>query len=269
MSSYSQQQWQSDYEGHPVRLLITCRREGYEPWTLLQEVATGAGPEEKKQASEIKVQSRTFDGGQAGVLPRDQSKPVHMLVVTNASARPIRNLAAEVNVLDGVSPGRKPADVVGRIDPAAQRGPAIPKTFTLAARSSRQALLNAGEDAAMHAISGQVRSNAMQNVGRVGRKADESIAKLNDAVSALQRGMRVIATGIDYAQYNRFEQLTQHVQRTRDGKATGNFGYAPDSGEYAFCTQFVITSALRIAELAAHSAQPSWLVAQGWAAPTL
>lgn len=124
-----------------------------------------------------------------------------------------------------------------------------------------------GLEAAMHAISSQVRSNATQNVGRVGRKADESIAKLDDAVSALQRGMRVLATGIDYAQYNRFEQLTQHVQRTRDGKATGNFGYAPDSGEYAFCTQFVITSALRIAELAAHSAQPSWLVAQGWAAP--
>jgi hypothetical protein len=125
-----------------------------------------------------------------------------------------------------------------------------------------------GLEAAMNAISGQVRSNATQNVGRVGRKADESIAKLSDAVSALQRGMRVLATGIDYAQYNRFEQLTQHVQRTRDGKAAGNFGYAPDSGEYDFCTQFVLTSALRIAELAAHSAQPSWLVAQGWAAPT-
>jgi hypothetical protein len=148
MTSYTQQQWQGDYEGHPVRLLITCRREGYEPWTLLQEVPTGAGPEEKKQASEIKVQSRAFDGGQAGVLPRDQSKPVHMLIVTNTSARPIRNLAAEANVPGSASPGRKPADVVGRIDPAAQRGPAIPETFTLGARSSRQALLNAGEDAA-------------------------------------------------------------------------------------------------------------------------
>jgi hypothetical protein len=148
MSTYSQQQWQGGYEDHPVRLLITCRRGGYEPWTLLQEVATGAGPEEKRQASEIKVQSRAFDGGQADVLPRDQSKPVHMLIVTNASARPVRNLAAEINVLGSVSPGRKPADVVGRIESAAQRGPAIPETFALAAHSSRQDLLNAGEDAA-------------------------------------------------------------------------------------------------------------------------
>jgi hypothetical protein len=148
MSTYSQQQWQDDYEDHPIRLLITCRREGYEPWTLLHEVATGAGPEEKRQASEIKVQPRTFDGGQAGVLPGDQSKPVHMLVVTNASPRPIRNLAAEANVLGSVSPGRKPADVVGRIEPTAQRGPAIPETFALAAHSSRKDLLNAGEEAA-------------------------------------------------------------------------------------------------------------------------
>lgn len=125
-----------------------------------------------------------------------------------------------------------------------------------------------GLEAAMDAISGQIQYGTMRNVGRVGHKADEIIAKLSDAVSALQRGMRVLATGIDYAQYNRFEQLTQHVQRTRDGKATGNFGYAPDSSEYAFCNQFVITSALRIAELAANSAQPSWLVARGWAAPT-
>jgi hypothetical protein len=71
-----------------------------------------------------------------------------MLVVTNASARPIRNLAAEINVQGSASPGRKLADVVGRIESAAQRGPAIPETFALAAHSSRQALLNAGEDAA-------------------------------------------------------------------------------------------------------------------------
>jgi hypothetical protein len=125
-----------------------------------------------------------------------------------------------------------------------------------------------GLEMAMQAISGQVRSSATGNLGHVGRRADESIVTLSDTVSALQRGMRVLASGIDFAQYNRFEQLTEHVQRTNDGKAHGNFGYAPDSGEYAFCTQFVITSALRIAELSAHSARPSWLVAQGWAALT-
>jgi hypothetical protein len=50
MSTYSQQQWQDEYEDQPIRLLITCRRAGYEPWALLREVAAGAGPEERKQA---------------------------------------------------------------------------------------------------------------------------------------------------------------------------------------------------------------------------
>jgi hypothetical protein len=38
--------------------------------------------------------------------------------------------------------------VVGRIEPTAQRGPAIPETFALAAHSSRKDLLNGGEEAA-------------------------------------------------------------------------------------------------------------------------
>lgn len=38
MSTYRQEQWQSDFEGQPIRLLITARHEGYEPWTLLKEV---------------------------------------------------------------------------------------------------------------------------------------------------------------------------------------------------------------------------------------
>src|ERR1017187_5185773 len=42
MSTYSQQQWQEEYEDQPIRLLITCRRTGYEPWTLLREVVTGS-----------------------------------------------------------------------------------------------------------------------------------------------------------------------------------------------------------------------------------
>jgi hypothetical protein len=42
MSTYNQQQWQDEYEDQPIRLLITCRRAGYEPWTLLREVVAGA-----------------------------------------------------------------------------------------------------------------------------------------------------------------------------------------------------------------------------------
>jgi hypothetical protein len=39
MSTYSQEQWQGDFAGQPIRLLITCRRDSYDPWLLLREVA--------------------------------------------------------------------------------------------------------------------------------------------------------------------------------------------------------------------------------------
>jgi hypothetical protein len=82
------------------------------------------------------------------VLPKDEAKPVHMLIVTNASARPVRNLAAEINVQGSVSPGKKLADVVGRIEPVHLGSTATVDTFVPAARSHRQDLLDAGENAA-------------------------------------------------------------------------------------------------------------------------
>jgi len=148
MSTYSQQQWQEEYEDQPIRLLITCRRGGYEPWTLLQDVVAGAGPEERKQANEVKIRSRRYDGAQAGVLPQEASKPVHMLVVTNASSRPIRNLAAQIEVFGGISPGEKLADVVGRIEQMHLGSTATDDAFVQVARRSRQELLDAGENAA-------------------------------------------------------------------------------------------------------------------------
>lgn len=89
--------WRKDYAGKPIRLLITCRREGYEPWMLPRDVyPKQAGPEQRKQAGEIRIERRTYDGAQARVLPEDATAPVYMLVVTNDSNRPIRNVAAAI-----------------------------------------------------------------------------------------------------------------------------------------------------------------------------
>jgi hypothetical protein len=148
MSACSQQQWQDEYEDQPIRLLVICRRAGYEPWTVLREVVAGAGPEERKQAGEIKVRFRTCDGGQAGVLPEDASKPVHMLVVTNSSTRPIRNLAAQIEASGGTSSGPKLAEVTGRIEQMHLGSTATADTFVPVARTGRQELLDAGDNAA-------------------------------------------------------------------------------------------------------------------------
>jgi len=62
------------------------------------EVTAGADPEEKEQARQIRLKARTHDCAQAGVLPEDASKLVHMLVRTRNSPQPIRNLAAAISV---------------------------------------------------------------------------------------------------------------------------------------------------------------------------
>ena len=82
------------------------------------------------------------------MLPKEESRQVYSLVVTNASTRPIRNLSAEINVLGSVSPGRKLADVTGRIEQAHLGSTATADTFVPAARSHRQDLLDAGGNAA-------------------------------------------------------------------------------------------------------------------------
>lgn len=38
MTGTSQDDWRKQYRDHPVRLLITCRREGYEPWLVQRDV---------------------------------------------------------------------------------------------------------------------------------------------------------------------------------------------------------------------------------------
>jgi hypothetical protein len=38
MTGTSQEDWRRQTAGQPIRLLITCRREGYEPWLMPCEV---------------------------------------------------------------------------------------------------------------------------------------------------------------------------------------------------------------------------------------
>jgi len=125
-----------------------------------------------------------------------------------------------------------------------------------------------GLGAAMNAVASQLRSNQARGLQAIGKKADDQIDQLKEAVAAIQRGMRVIAIGVDYARYNRFEQLTPQVYGTGEHRrVSAEAGYAPTHDEYEDCVQFVITVALRVAELEADTAQPSWHRARsGWPA---
>jgi hypothetical protein len=48
MTGTSQEDWRRQTAGQPVRLLITCRREGYEPWLMPYEIIK---PEELRLVS--------------------------------------------------------------------------------------------------------------------------------------------------------------------------------------------------------------------------
>ncbi len=72
--------------------------------------------------------------------------------------------------------------------------------------------------------------------------------------------MRVMAVGLEYACYNRFDQLTPKVFGSGEyRRVQADVDYAPSRDEYDYCVQFVITATLRLAELEADTAKPSWV----------
>lgn len=109
-----------------------------------------------------------------------------------------------------------------------------------------------------------------RGVTAIGQKLGHHIEQLSKSVQAVQEGMRVLALGIDYNQYRRFEQLTPRVfnSGTENRHVGAEAGYLPSLEEFQECEQFVIETALRMAELDSRAIQPSWRVARAGAPST-
>ncbi|WP_131764794.1 hypothetical protein [Candidatus Protofrankia californiensis] len=92
------------------------------------------------------------------------------------------------------------------------------------------------------------------------RRLGEQIREITDVTMAVQNAMRVVALGISYAEYRRFLDLTPRVWVNIKNESIRNFpqGYAPNQEEFDYCQRFVVTVALRLAELNAHTVPPSW-----------
>lgn len=90
------------------------------------------------------------------------------------------------------------------------------------------------------------------------------LAQVTEAVKELQAAARVIAIGVDFAEYQRFKNLTPSVVDYFGGRREylAPAGYAPTTDDVAFCLQFVVTSALRLARADAQVAAPPWLDGQ-------
>lgn len=93
----------------------------------------------------------------------------------------------------------------------------------------------------------------------VAAKLDNHLRALSQATYRIQKGLRVLALGIDYAKYIRFEQLTPTVSGEGERRLISvSLAWAPTRDEYDDCVQFLITVALHMAELEARAAPPSW-----------
>jgi hypothetical protein len=120
-----------------------------------------------------------------------------------------------------------------------------------------------GMGVAMTTIGQALRSVQTGGLQQAGKKVDDSLDQLNYVVATIQRGMRVMAVGLDYARYNRFDQLTPTVFNSGEHREVqAEFDYAPNREEYEYCVQFVIDAALRLAELESDPAQTSWVRAR-------
>jgi hypothetical protein len=109
---------------------------------------------------------------------------------------------------------------------------------------------------AIASLAGNRNTSVIHNTGR---KLGQQFGALTDAVAKMQSGMRVLALGIDYARYLRFQQLTPEVYGTGEHRRLGTPpDYAPSRTEYDDSVLFIIAAALRFAELEANAAPPSW-----------
>ena len=66
--------------------------------------------------------------------------------------------------------------------------------------------------------------------------------------------MKVLALGVDYRKYSKFKRLTPHVARMAGGqwrtvRRASRGETAPTHGDVLFCLDFVVESALALAEV--------------------
>ncbi len=106
----------------------------------------------------------------------------------------------------------------------------------------------------------------VEQTRRAPTRADQSlarqIAQVTEVAVATQTAVRMLALGVDFYRYARFEALTPaYVPTFGDLKRwRASDDYAPSDEEYEYCQQFVIDVALRLGDIERHLVMPSWSV---------
>ncbi|MDK1348305.1 hypothetical protein QNO09_34515 [Streptomyces sp. 378] len=90
------------------------------------------------------------------------------------------------------------------------------------------------------------------------------LGDVSEAVVEIQEAMRIMSVGLDFPQYLRFRELLPDVwpndedQDAVIARRDEEHGRFADQEEFEFCRQFLVTAALRIAEVKGHQQRPSW-----------
>jgi hypothetical protein len=92
---------------------------------------------------------------------------------------------------------------------------------------------------------------AVQHLRQIDMDFDRFIKAITDAVGEMQRAIRVLAVGLDYRRYARFEMLIPRIDRYAGGhrEVRPVPGLQVGDEEYQFCRQFVIETALHLTEM--------------------
>jgi hypothetical protein len=90
----------------------------------------------------------------------------------------------------------------------------------------------------------------LRDFTKIDRRLGEQIMALTDAAYEMQHALRVLAVGLDYRRYARFDMLVPPVVRYLDGRRSVQPmpGLQTGDEEYQFCKLFVIEAAIHLAE---------------------
>ncbi len=96
--------------------------------------------------------------------------------------------------------------------------------------------------------------SSRRSFSRIERAAPQELSRFAEAIerelNTLHQQVRLLSLGIDYRLYIRFQALTPLMSLTMDGVYhTVGDGRGKSQQDYLFCSQFVITCALRLQEL--------------------
>jgi hypothetical protein len=104
----------------------------------------------------------------------------------------------------------------------------------------------------------------LSELRRTHERTSRLVEKLVKSVENLQEAMKIVALGIDYRRYARFQLLAPYIAQTMDGKyhitrTQSAASHPPTAEDARFAIEFVIEAAIRILDFDYDVPLPAWM----------